>query len=541
VSKRLLPLLPTGLLVRQVLPSPDHITIITQPRPPAAACPTCGQSSRRVHSRYNRHLRDLPWQGRPATVTVQARRFHCRTATCPRHTFAEPLVGIAARSARRTTRLAGIQRDIGAATGGEAGARLAARLGMPLSPDTVLRLLTAQPAPTRPTPKVLGVDEWAFRRRHRYGTVLVDLERHTIVDLLPDRHPSTFAAWLRAHPGVAIIARDRAGADAEGARAGAPAAVQVADRWHLLRNLGEALRAVVDQHHAAARRISREVVNELAGRPPILAEARPASPPTALERRRAAAFARRQALHDEAVAMRDGGMPIAEVAALLGKDPRTIRAWLRAGHAPRRDRRPGGSILEPYRDHLEQRWAAGCHNAAQLWRELVARGFKGHRNVVRVWARRRRKADPGGAPAAGRPARTGWKPPSTYRLTRLLTTDQDEDGLAEGDRLLCTRLLAEAPSLVAAVAVARRLAKLLRRASGEQKPLLEVLAAAKATPLARLAANLERDQAAVQAALELPWTTSPVEGQVNRLKTIKRSMYGRAGFQLLRQRVLQAA
>jgi transposase len=259
--------------------------------------------------------------------------------------------------------------------------------------------------------------------------------------------------------------------------------------------------------------------------------------PTALERRRQHGLACRQARYDEMAAFARRGLSARSIAAQMGLDPRTVRRWLRTGHAPRHDRSPRGSVLDPYRGHLERRWQEGCGNARQLWRELVGLGFAGRPSLVRVWAGRKRKADPDGAGPLRAGAGPSWRPPSHHRLIRLLLAEPEQ--LGELDRLFCERLLAAEPALAAAVAAGRRLARLLRRDSGE--PLAPVLAAAKATALARLAASLERDAAAVQAALELPWTTSPVEGQVNRLKTIKRAMYGRAGFSLLRQRVLHAA
>ena len=422
------------------------------------------------------------------------------------------------------------------ALGGEAGARLAQRLAMPTSPDTLLRFVHRAAVPQPPTPRVLGVDDWAWRRGHRYGTILVDLERHKVIDLLPDRQAETLAIWLRQHPGIAIVARDRAGAYADGIRQGAPDAIQVTDRWHLLRNLGEAVQAVVDRHHAAVQRAAKQVVGELAIAAQAAMNAQPAKP----TRPRSAA-ARLMIVVRRATRRLPGcieaGVPLRRIAFQLGAARKTVRRWLRAGRAPLWHKPPRGSGLDSYREYLERRWAEGCRNAAQLWRELKELGFGGRPTTVRVWATRQRKA----GPDVTRPPTTGagriWRPPSGRRAARLLTSDPAT--LPATDQAFVQRLLADAPVLAATAAVAIRLTNLLRRQSGET--LAVVLDAADSSPLAGFAAGLRREIEAVQAALELPWTTSPVEGQVNRLKTIKRSMYGRAGFKLLRQRVLQAA
>jgi len=521
----------------QVLPSPDRITILTAPKPSGSACPLCGAVSSRVHSHYTRTLADLPWQGRAVTVQVRARRFRCATAGCLRQVFAERLPEVAQSWARRTARLGDIQRHIGFVLGGEPGSRLTARLSMPASGDTLLRLVRAAELERHPPPRVVGIDDWAWRRGQRYGTIVCDLERERVIDLLPDRSAEAVASWLRQHPGVEVVARDRAGAYAEGVRQGAPKAKQVADRWHLLRNLGDALQGAADRRRGAVRQAARAVMQGAAAAPEEVA---PASHDKKETRLRADRRARRLARYEELCRLHESGLSVQEIAPALGMSAGAAYRWLKAGGPPTHDKPAQPRLLDPYVPHLEARWREGCRNGWRLWRDVRALGFAGSVNAVARWTARRRREDPPPQTAEVRRA-AAWPEPSSRRCARLLTAAPDKLDAHENEFL--AHLAETAPDLVRVGELATRFAGLIRGVpdKGDGSALDAWLTDARGTALDAFARGIMRDRDAVLAALVEPWSTGPVEGQINRLKLLKRTMYGRASYDLLRRRVLAAA
>lgn len=367
----------------------DGVAIHVRTRRSQVPCPECGRNSRRIHSRYTRTLSDLPWQGSAVKVRLHTRRFFCPVSTCPRRIFAERLPETTVHYSRRTLRLSSALDAISLALGGEAGARLAGRLSMEVSPDTMLRLLL-RAAPTGPAtvPRVLGVDDWAFRKGQSYGTLLVDLEARRPVDVLPDRTAGTLAAWLMQHPGTEIVARDRSTEYSRAIREAAPHVREVADRWHLLHNLRQVLeRFFVTVSGRLRQSVGAELaaVEPIAGWVPQRRTQGEEEVSEAARRQRLACYREVRRLHAEE------GLGILPIAGRLGISRITVRKYLCAETFPEWSPHPPvPRILQPYEAHLEARWKEGCRNALQLWREIRAQGYSGSAKQVHRWAQPRR-------------------------------------------------------------------------------------------------------------------------------------------------------
>ncbi len=460
MSKSLLSLLPAGLIVDRVVVDLDRVTVAARARGAAGSCPLCRRPSRRVHSRYARRFGDLPWQGRVGQLDVQVRRFRCSTPECPRRVFAERLPAVALPRVRRTARLVEAQRRIAFSAGGEAGARLASRLAMPVSGDTLLRLIRTAPLPAVPTPRVIGIDDWAWRRGQRYGTLIVDLERNRPIDVLPDREAQTVRAWLNDHPGIDVVARDRAGAYADGVRSGAPDAVQVADRWHLLRNLGDTLARVLDRHHSDLRAAAETAGAEGQDTQPApdVSSAPAAEPHTSDQ------HAVRRDRFNEVMALKGQGWSARRIARAVGVNRQTVQGWLRSGQLPTWRQQPRGSTVDRHAEHLDQRWSKGCRNAAQLWREIKEQGFRGQLRTVQRWVNARRSADPA-ASGVGRGA-AAWPVPSKQRTAWLVVADPERTNATE--QQFVDALIAHSPELAVLISLAREFSSMVRRQQADR-------------------------------------------------------------------------
>jgi transposase len=548
-----------------LLPDPSHlrleylradtnlITVILSATGSETRCPLCNNPARRIHSRYSRTLADLPWNGVAVRLRLTVRRFFCQISECQRRIFTERLPDLVAPSARRTLRLTEAMELIGFAIGGEAGARVLAGLSITTSPDTVLRLIRAAELDSRETPRVLGVDDWAFRRGHRYGTILVDLERHCVVDLLPDRKPDTLVAWFEQHGSPEIISRDRGGSYAEAAQRGAPDAVQVADRFHVSKNLAERLELFFLRHRSALKEAAAAAAEERAppeSEEPLPEEMYQGKRKTSQDGQQRAeeVSLTRHAPHVERYkqvhALREKGVSIAAIARQIGVSRKTVYVYLRMDQPPERKRptrNPKDQVLAPYKPYLLKRWEEGCHNGLALWREIQERGYSYSRATVsRFVAQLRRDPKASHAIVAKRSGVMSAQGPSA-RLAALLCLQRLER-LDEEEMAYLKHLRAQDETIETVCRLGQDFATMLRERTGERlDSWIEQAKGSGIREMERFAVGLLADEAAVRAGLTLVWSNGAVEGQVNRLKLVKRAMYGRANFDLLRQRVLRAA
>jgi transposase len=519
-----------------------------------AHCPLCQCSSTRVHSRYQRTVADLPISGREVAVVVQARRFRCSYSSCPRRIFAERMPDLVAPHARKSQGLRQALEQIGFTAGGEGGARLAQQLGMPTSPDTVLRLIRAAPCPDPGQPTISGLDDWAYKRGLRYGTIVCDLERHRAIDLLPERSAESTIAWLQDHPEVEIIARDRSGLYADAARRGAPQAVQVADRWHLVDNLADALEKFLLQHGAHLKAAAAAVVATSAEPGELLAPAdemyqgKRRTPQPRLWEQRAAEeserrVATRRAKYEQVKDLHAKGVTPMDIARQVGVTRTTVYRYLQSGPPQRKHpaRRGQQRVLEPWEPYLLKRWNEGCRTATRLWREIRDRGFAHSITCVqRFCARLRLEGPPPRKLRRAQSPYTSVRGPSARQVASLFL-QRAEYRTAEQASYL-DQLLQREPLVATAYTLTQEFLAMVRERQGDRLDTwIDAVSEQGPAEVRRFALGLRDDYAAARAGLTLIHSNGQTEGQINKLKLLKRSMYGRGKADLLRQRLLHTA
>jgi transposase len=537
-------------LVLEQVSMTNEVTITVRAASATAPCPCCGIISKRIQSRYTRTLRDLPASGRPVHLVIHVRRFFCQESTCVRKIFAERFPTLTLPRVKFTLRLQEALREMGFELGGEAGARLGKKLSYPGSPDTILRLVKRTELPVASSPRVVGLDDWSWKRRLRYGTLICDLESHTPIDVLPDRSVETVSDWFETHPSVEVVSRDRSSEYAAAIKKGAPQAIEVADRWHVGKNLAESISALLARCRAEIRRawyVQAMPEQERAGTEAVLeSEQRPARSRHE-EQVRLARRAQKLDRYEQVLELRDQGLTAASIGSRIGLSGRTVRRWLAHGSFPearRRRRRP--SLIDPYECYVRQWWQAGNRNGLQLYRALTAQGYKGSSKAMYRYLERLRtpqRHSVGVTPSKPYRRKNVQVSPaplenfSAQRATWMFMRHPDELDETQHQELALIRQAS--PNAEAGYRLAQAFRQMMREQTGHQ---LDVwLSEAEASHLPEfksIARGIQQDKAAVLAGLTLPWSNGPLEGHVNRLKLLKRSMYGRAKLPLLRARVL---
>jgi transposase len=524
-----------GLELTQMEQQEDQLVLHVTSTSPSAVCPLCQQPATRLHSRYRRVVKDLPWVGHQVQLILHVRKFFCDTVECARKVFAERLPHLVAPWAQMTTRLCKALQIIGLSTCGRLGARLAAHLGITTSWMTIVRRIMALPTPKASHVECLGLDDFAFQRGRTFGTVVVDLDAHQIIDLLPDRQAETAAAWMAAHPEITHVSRDRGAEYASAASMGAPQAVQVADRFHVCKNLSEAVQRLLARVFSEMRDASQEPGKEAKAQEetsvPVV-EWRP-DPGGQVARTIAVRRAERDARYQQAVSLREQGLSIKQIACQFGIHERTVRHWFERGVAPdTRPRRKRQSDFDPFAAYVLKRWQDGERNGTRLWEEIAAQGYPGSQRMVYRFLSTLKKTE------VKHPAETQQVHHYTSKAAVCLFM-QHPDALDEDERGDLAALRQVHPALEAAYGLTQDFLQMVRKREGERLDTwLAQVQASQLPELQSFASGVEQDKAAVQAGLTLTINNGQTEGHVTRIKLIKRMMYGRAGFDLLRQRVL---
>ncbi|ENG1323067.1 ISL3 family transposase [Salmonella enterica subsp. enterica] len=522
--------LPCGWQFSRQITGSDGITLHLRATRKTAQCPECLKRSRSVHSCRRRRIQHLPCSGQTLWLIFAVRHWYCRNPSCSRKIFAESLVPFADPQQQSSTLLQNMQHQLGLIAGGEAGRRAAVASGMQISADTLLRRVVQAPEQAENRTRHIGIDEWAWHRGHRYGTLIINLDTHRPLLLLPGRDQRTLTAWFRKYPEIQVVSRDRGGIYSLAAREGAPQARQVADRWHLLKNIGDALERMMYRYMPLIRLVASELSPKKSPEPEPSVSAPSLRRP---ERLKQQARNKRHKRWTEVIALYNKGCGFREISRITGLSRVTVSRWVQSGAFPEISTRPPKrGLLDPWREWLEEQRESGNYNASRIWREMAAKGFTGSETIVRDAVARWRK---------------GWMPPvtatarlpSASRVSRWLMPwriiRREENYASRFISLMCEK----EPQLKIAQQLALEFYRILKTKNKPQLSNWFTRVSESGSPeLQRVAAGMETDAAAICEAITSSWSNGVVEGHVNRLKMLKRQMYGRAGFELLRRRVM---
>jgi transposase len=507
-------LIPRGFVVESAAKEDRGFVVVVRGIAIDGRCPACGDAYRRVHSHYRRRLADLPAAGVKIALILRARRFFCDAASCARRIFTERFEAVEPR-ARRTSRLDDVVHCLAIALGGRPAASLSRRLNVDVSNDTLLRMVRRRGPRAFPPPAIIGIDDWAWRRNHRYGTLICNLERRRTIALLQDREPAAAQGWLALQGQICVVARDRGGGYAVAAQRALPHAIQVADRWHLMENASgaflDAVRKSMRQIRAA---IGAKVID-----PALL---------TFAEKLQYDGYLRREETNAAILALSEQRIAIKEIVRRTGYSRGLIRKILRGQRSD--VFRVRKSSLEAYLPWLDEQWEAGCRNGAALWRALKERGFRGCLGVVSEWSARRKRAEKADPTALARA-------PSARTIARLLTIGRER--LSKAETLTVAAIESSVAVLVEARDIIQEFQGVIRRKALDE--LDGWISKARVSLVASFANGVSKDKAAVAAAIALPWSNGQAEGQICKLKLVKRQMYGRGNLDLLQARVVGLA
>lgn len=505
---------------------------------PVGICPQCMKTSSKVHSYYERKVNDLPMSGKQVNLRISVRKFFCQQPSCPRKIFAERFDTCLKPYERRLERCNAQIRGIGLSSGSKPGAKICKLIALPVSASTILRVMRKTPLPPTGTPKVIGIDDFAFRKGNTYGTILVDLEQRKPIDLLPDREGKTLEEWLKAYPSVEVVARDRSSVYANAVTTAAPTAIQVADRWHLLKNLSESLERYLDTQRslikAVAQELSQKQLNALtqsqATTQPVSLSNSTSSHAVVNEPISQTPTEKRYSIYLEVKRLQQQGHGIKTIARHLGISRNTVRKYFNQPTFVPKIHRKQSNLLE-FESYLRKRWAEGQTCVKELLQEAQSMGYNGKYTILAAFlANYPRTPHVHALP----PAQKG----TTYSSRSLsIALCQKEEDWTEEQKLFLSQLLQKNPMLHQARELSLEFKTLMGHKKGEE--LANWCRKAEQLPLFKsFVRGIHQDFQAVQQALSSTWSNGQTEGQVNKLKNIKRQMYGKANFDLLRLRVL---